>query len=122
MECSIKFQRSELRVSNESYVLRCSVCGFELPAESAVVSLLKDNKSSQSFCSSCGTSDSVELVKRGDDEKMKNKQRKILRVYHYNFKTRLPTQHINQPKPKLRSPAPNPNITGHVYFLGEGEE
>lgn len=48
-------------------VLKCSECGMEIPIEPIVASLMRNNRSKQSFCSSCGANDSVTLVERAEE-------------------------------------------------------
>jgi len=47
-----------------SFVLKCSKCKTEIPVEPIVARLLQNNKSNQSFCSTCGSSDTVKIVEK----------------------------------------------------------
>jgi len=53
-----------------SYVLKCSACGITIPVEPIVARLMMDNKSNQSWCSSCGASDTVTLVEEKQEEQI----------------------------------------------------
>lgn len=47
-----------------NYVLKCSSCGLEIPVEPIVARMMQNNCiKGQSFCSSCGASDCVTLVR-----------------------------------------------------------
>ena len=49
------------------YVLKCSACELEIPVTTIVARMMKNNRSGQSFCPSCGASDSVTLVERFEE-------------------------------------------------------
>lgn len=56
------------------YILKCTACGLEIPVEPIVAMLMRNNTSDQSFCSSCGASDSVKLMTDEQLDKYRREQ------------------------------------------------